>query len=830
MMPRFECTRCSRHTGCKGPIAPDRRGSDLLVVGESPGPDEEAADDPLPFIGSTGRILRATLKHITDQYTLTNAACCFGTSKPSDKQMEACSVHLTELISATQPKVIVATGGYAAKAIFGRSIKVTETVGQITALKFGQRKVPVVVNFHPSYLERMRTGDDTRYRRVEIQWIDAWNSVIELLQGTRIRTPQIKRLYPLGKPPSVLQLHEVIDANVGDPRMARSSPVAYDYETWGDVDALRPELNNEFKILVIGFATEKGRYCFPLDYPGALTAAQRRAAVRAWKAFLSLCESQGRPLVAHHAKYEHKCNLVRFGRTWPTTDTMIRVNVVDEGLPAGLEPAARRFGIKWASYKTTMQQIKERPIEAKLDDLMGYCGLDAACTNELYLKVTESLQEKDLEAIAERFETYALDLAHVEVNGMHVSARMMEQVKTEMQQRTDEVCAALNSAPEIRKLEKWAAGNIKSWRPSSRFNPTSYPQVKRLCLDILRLPIQRQKGKYTFNKETLEKHKKYPVVANLLELRSLNSMQSGFLDKWQLLSDAKSCVHTQYTQVDVVTGRLGSREPNLQNIPDHPVRRVFTSRYPRGWIIVGDFSQLEPRLLAGWSDDDSLVTAFQQNLDMHLYVAAEIFEINFAELLGAYKSNDPKAKEKRDFGKRMNLGTMYGQTEYGLSEHTDWSIGECAAFIRRYNEKFVGAAEFRTQRQAHCVQYGWVADLFGRRRNLPDIHTANPKRRAKALRQAGNFPIASTGNQFCLTSVSVCRRLFDAEGIDALVVGTVHDSIIVDSAAKDRKQATALLESAMLAHNEQEYWTTKRVRIKADISTGKNLMALKASV
>ncbi len=815
-MSRFECQACKRHEGCKGPISPDFRGSDLLIVGEQPGEEEEAAGDPRPFIGPTGRILRATLQHITDQYTLTNAVCCFSQAKPSDKQIKACSINLSETIRKVQPKAIVVLGAYAAKAVFGRSIKVTETVGQITTARFGKQEIPIIVNFHPSYLERMRMGDDTRYRRVEVQWTDAWDATIELLQGMRPQTPEVV----CAKPP-YSQMRDILDSyDCG------TSAVAYDYETWGDVSALRPELNNIFKILVIGVSTPQGHICFPLDYPGALTVQQNRMIVRAWTAFLD----RSPLLVAHHAKYEHKCNLTRFGRTWPTADTMVRVNVVDESLPAALEPAARRFGIKWASYKTTMEDIRTKPIEAKLDDLMKYCALDAACTGQLLIEVTKALQDKGLESVAKRFEVYAMDLAHIEVNGMHISAEIMDQVRLEIEHKVDGIRTELDKSPEIHRLEKWAATNIKSWRAHSQFNPASHIQVKKLCLDILKLPIQQRKGKYTFDKETLKGYLKDPIVKNLLELRSLESMQSGFLDKWRTLCDSQNRIHTQYTQVDVVTGRLGSRDPNLQNVPNHPIRRVFTSRYRRGWIVIGDFSQLEPRLLAGWSGDESLIMAFRENLDMHLYVAAEVANVNFLELERAYNQGDPEAKRKRDLGKRMNLGTMYGQTEYGLSEHTELSIQECATLIRRYDEKFAGVAEFRRKCQAHCIKHGWVEDLFGRRRNLPDIHATNPQRRAKALRQAGNFPIASTGNQFCLTSVSLCRRLFEAEKVEAVVIGTVHDSIIMDCSMKHQELAISLLQSSMLAHNEQDYWNSKHVSIKCDIAIGRDLMPLETNV
>lgn len=822
-MARFECDLCSRRAKCVGPISPDVRGTDLLIIGESPGPEEEKYGIPFYHDAPCGRLLRTSLAacNMSASFTITNSACCFSNGKPTDKQVEACRIHWTELAKQHPYKAILALGAYAAKSVLNRPVRITEEVGQVVPVEIGSVTIPVILSFHPSYILRMKQEHGGASEKAEQAWLNTWQTVDRVLHGGEIEQPP-----PTACVIDAAKIETGLTGLIKYREQNPTTPMTYDYETWGDKTALRPELCSMFQILTVAVGFHwKGfieAVSFPLDDRRA-DVWRNKQVFSLWKQFIS---TPG-VWVAQNSKYEHKCNLRRWGRTWPLEDTMLRMNLLDERAAANLASIAHRMGIGWSYYKTSMHGIQIDPSSVELGALLRYNGLDALCTLISYEKLTELLTAEEMIPPALLAEQYAYHLAYVEMNGMYSDADEVAKVRDEIRIQLETATESFRKHKAVQEAELWNFENIKSCKKNPTFNPSSPTQMQHLCLDILRLKVEPDRdGKTPLNKLVLDKHAdKHPVIRDLLQVRSLASMKTGFLDKWDDFTGPDECVHTNYVQEEVLTGRLASRDPNLQNIPKHsPVRRVFSSRFPGGIIVNGDFNQLEPRILAGWSGDKNLCYALQNGFDLHLYVTAAINNLEYEELFILYRGGDAKAAKLRDLGKRMNLGNMYGQTEYGLAQKANITQDEAIRLLQLYNERFPGVEQLRDEFKRHALRHGWVADLFGRRRHLDKVRSANTWEVNRALRQAGNAPIQSSGNQMCLLSMCVCRqRLIDC-GLRAVVIGPIHDSIMVDSPTSEVGVVCEVLKESMEAHNGAPYWCDKKVDITTNITIGPNLL------
>lgn len=698
--------------------------------------------------------------------------------------------------------LLVTLGKEAGSFYRGRGFKITESVGTVVRLDRGIDLVPM---YSPAYIRKQSSMKGGMSEKAVHQWYTGWETVAKLLDAKRDETTT----------PDVVILDDV-DLILGVLYRALESPrLAYDYETWGDVAALRPELNTKFLIVSVGiaFEGESGNevYSFPFDDPRMEWLKQHKEEIEAaWKKVVA-CGG-----AAHNARYEHKCNIVRFRGSGPLRDTMLRVRTLDELADVGLDKVAVRYGIPWAGYKTDYAEVKNSVLNVPVNDLLFYCGLDALTTLVIDQKVEEQLEEEGLTLTAELDETICADLADMEIAGLHTDEAMIIYMKRELEKDTATALAELRKLPAVKRVEKWASENVKSYRGKDVvFNPKSTPMMHRLVFHELKAKVDLVKNKISLDKKVLQGMvDSYPVLAKVVDVRSAASMQT-FLDMWGDYTTGDGCVHTSYNQHIVVTGRLSSTDPPLQNIPKaHKIRKVFSSRFKGGWMINADYAQQEPRLIAGWAGDRVMIDAINGGLDLHQFVGSQIFDV-------AYEDVD---KEQRDTGKKMNLGISYGQTEYGLSAKTKKSVEEARALIEAYNERFKDISRWRLSKHEEALEFGYVTDLFGARRHLPGALDPDKWTRERALRQAGNYPIQRTA--FVFTQIAVHelkkelrRRL---EGL-ALCVGQIHDSIILDCHPKHVPEAVDVLVASMLIHNTQPYWEDRGIPLAVDVSIGRDL-------
>ena len=823
-----ECNGCSRsklRTQVIKPVIHCDERPDLLILGSAPSENDDIKGGH--YTSGSGLVyLRPVLNEVTDNYIIDTAVRCFSNGQPTTKAIDACRPNWMELVKKYDPKVIVALGKYAAEAVLGKKIKLAKVVGQSLGVEYDGHTIPTVFYYAPGYVAGFDDKKGGEAEKTKNLWFDTWDTVQSVIQDGLSDKPKVRILKSYNQVLKFLDF--LLDDYDGD--------IAYDYEAWGDKNTLRPELCNDYKVLSIGVGYNNKAIAFPLDYPNHFNSKQINTIRKRWIGVLSKDCTQ----VAHNAKFEHKCNLKRFGYTKYLEDTMLVMNVIHELAPSSLGSVGRYFGYSWAGYKIEMSGIQQNPIDTPIDELLEYNALDALLTYKILHDSRDKLSSARVKVLNMK-QNYALHLAKVEMDGMYVDCDEIPMVRAELVKARDEAEEALLNEPSVKKVERWCRAfkkengafvldikgkrvqNIKSFKENDIFNPKSPVQMKRLCLNELKLPVKPKttwkNGKktisYSFDKKTLEPlEDDYPIIGSLNALRSINSMFSGFLDKWETFTGPDDCCHTNYNQDIVLTGRLSSTEPNLQNIPEKsPIKRVFSSRYGEdGLILSADYKQIEPRILAGWSEDPALCEALNGGFDLHKFVASKIFGVKY----------DDVTYDQRQLGKRMNLGQMYGQTPEGLAISANISIEHARELQRIYYERFPGIKKFRIEYHTKARRCGESVDLFGGIRHLPDAMSKSRMLKERAERQASNYPIQSTANHFCLIGLCRVMDLLEEREIDAKVVGTVHDSLILDFHKSDKKAVIKAVNDGMLIHNTSEYWGDKPVLMAIDISIGPN--------
>ena len=327
------------------------------------------------------------------------------------------------------------------------------------------------------------------------------------------------------------------------------------------------------------------------------------------------------------------------------------------------------------------------------------------------------------------------------------------------------------------------------------FNINSPKQVGELLFDKLQLDPKAKKsktGQYSTSEEVLLAIKeKHPVVGLILEYRALSKLITTYISALPgyIASDGK--IHTTYNQTVTATGRLSSSNPNLQNLPIRSERGRFIREAvipDDGCLFLSaDYSQIELRLMAHFSQDEHLLAAFRNGQDIHAATAAKIFGIPL----------DQVTKDQRRQAKTANFGIIYGISAFGLSQQLDCSRTEAKQLIDDYFAAFPRVIEYIESQKELARQNGYAETLFGRKRYLPDIHSQNATVRSFAERNAVNAPIQGTAADIIkIAMVSIHRRLKE-ENLQAQMIMQVHDELNFNVPAAEVDRVREIVVSEM---------------------------------
>jgi DNA polymerase-1 len=541
-------------------------------------------------------------------------------------------------------------------------------------------------------------------------------------------------------------------------RLEAAELVALDTET----DSL-----DEMKAGIVGlsFSVEPGVAGYvPLthDYQGAPEQLPRDEVLARLKPWL---ENPDRKKLGQHVKYDrhvfanHDIQVRGY-----THDTMLQSYVLEVHKPHSLASLAERhLGRSGIDFETIAgkgaHQIGFNQVP--IDKAAEYSCEDSDQTLDVHLSLWSKLErDSKLRFIYELEMQCSEVLFRIERNGVLIDSEELVRQGAELGHR-------------IVQLEKEA--HELAGQP---FNLGSPKQIGEILFTKLGLPVKKKtaSGAPSTDEEVLEQlAQDYPLPAKLLEHRSLSKLKGTYIDKLPLMVHPKTGrVHTHYAQAVAVTGRLSSNDPNLQNIPirtteGRRIREAFIAS-PGHVIASADYSQIELRIMAHISEDEALLRAFRENLDVHRATAAEVFGVTPEEV----------SSEQRRYAKVINFGLIYGMSSFGLARNLGIDNTAAKNYIERYFQRYPGVKTYMDETRLSAKSRGFVETVFGRRLYLPEINSPNGPRRGGAERAAINAPMQGTAADLIKLSMVKVQQVLDAEQRGTKMVMQVHDELVFE--------------------------------------------------
>ena len=557
------------------------------------------------------------------------------------------------------------------------------------------------------------------------------------------------------------------------------------------------------QIVGMSFCYETGRACYiPVahDYPGAPDQLDRDEVLGLLRPLL---EDERYLKVGQHLKYDvhvlqnHGVTLRGFAG-----DKMLESYALDS--VAGrhdMDSLAQRLLNRSTTYFEDVagKGVKQLTFnQVSLELALPYACEDADVTWQLHQTLTQKLAEcASLQTV---YQTIELPLApvlqRIERNGALLSRDMLQQQSAVLGGRLVE-------------LERDA--HELAGRP---FNLGSTKQLGEILFDELKLPIIKKtpKGSPSTAEDVLaELALDYPLPKVLLEYRGLAKLKSTYTDKLPLLINARTGrIHTSYHQAVTATGRLSSSDPNLQNIPIRSVegrmiRQAFIAP-PDHFILAADYSQIELRIMAHLSDDQGLLTAFNEGLDVHSATAAEVFGVTIETV----------TSDQRRKAKAINFGLIYGMSAFGLAKQLHIGRAESQQYIDTYFERYPGVLAYMNQTRELAHATGYVETLFGRRLYLPEINVRNKMLVQAAERTAINAPMQGTAADIIKKAMLAVQHALDAESLAAKMIMQVHDELVLEVHNDEGARVKQLVSNAMSEA------ASLKVPLVVDVGTGLN--------
>ncbi len=557
-------------------------------------------------------------------------------------------------------------------------------------------------------------------------------------------------------------------------RLRSAELVALDTETTS-IDPMQA------RIVGLSLSVEPGHACYiPLahrgpDNPTQLSMDEAWASLRPW------LEDPKAAKLLHNAKYDtHIFKNEGITLAGVTEDTMLQSYVLESHRRVNMQELAQRWlGVTGVTYEELCGKGAKQICfdEVELAKAAVYACEDADYTLRLHHVLRPQVAAQEGFERIYQLEMQVSDvLATIERNGVKIDVQALAAQSHELGQ-------------QMLELEKKA--HELAGQP---FNLNSPKQLGEILFQRMELPVVRKtaSGAPSTDEDVLTKlARDYPLPQVLLEYRSLAKLKSTYTDKLPRMVDPRSGrVHTRYSQAAVITGRLASSDPNLQNIPVRTPegRRVRSAFVPeRGHLASADYSQVELRVMAHLSGDDNLQSAFARGEDIHAATASEVFGVALAEV----------SAEQRRAAKAINFGLIYGMGEFGLASNLGITRDAARAYIDRYFNRYPGVAHYMEQTKLKAREQGFVETVFGRRLWLPDIRGAKGPRLAAAERAAINAPVQGTAADLIKMAMVAVQHWIETEKLETRMIMQVHDELVLEVADDEVELVRATLPGLM---------------------------------
>ncbi len=483
-------------------------------------------------------------------------------------------------------------------------------------------------------------------------------------------------------------------------------------------------------------------------------------------------------------------------------DTMIAHYLIQPELKHSMDYLAEVYlkykpvSIEELIGKKGKNQLSMRDVN--IETVKEYAAEDADVTLQLYLILSDELEKYVVTELAEDIEMPLIEvLADMEKAGVKININ------------------ELNNYAKVLKNELNIIQEEIYKTAGKSFNIASPKQLGEILFEHLKIAVNVQKTKseqYPTGEEVLIKIKdKHPIIPKILEFRAIQKLLNTYVETLpELVNPLTGRIHTSFEQAWVSTGRLSSKNPNLQNIPirddrGREIRKAFIPADDNHLLLSADYSQIELRIMAHLCEDENMIEAFRDNQDIHTATAAKIYNIPVQEV----------NREMRTKAKTANFGIIYGISAFGLSQRLNIPRQEASKLIEGYFITYPKVKEYMNKNIEFAKSQGYVKTIMGRRRYLPQIHSANTMIRGMAERNAINAPIqGSAADIIKLAMVKIHQKIKNS--FKSRMILQVHDELVFDVFKPELETIKEIVKY------EMEHAVSLKVPLKVDIGVGNN--------
>lgn len=499
------------------------------------------------------------------------------------------------------------------------------------------------------------------------------------------------------------------------------------------------------------------------NYPGVPEQLSLSAVLNRLKPWL---ENAEKPKLGQNLKYDkHVFANHGIQLNGIVHDTLLQSYVLESHQPHNMDSLAlRHLDVKTISYDDVTGKGVNRIgfDEVEIDVATQYAAEDADIALQVHQVLYPRIEcDARLNHVYREIEMPVLEvLFSIERNGVLLDDALLHKQSRELGEK-------------LQMLEQQAFAMV-----GQAFNLNSPKQIQEILFNQLKLPVIKKTptGVPSTDEDVLQQLSlDYPLPKLLLEYRSIAKLKSTYTDKLPVMMNPETGrVHTNYAQAVAVTGRLASSDPNLQNIPvrtaeGRRIREAFIAP-PRHRIVSADYSQIELRIMAHISQDESLLRAFAAGEDIHRATAAEIFGIPGEQI----------DQEQRRYAKVINFGLIYGMSEFGLASQLGIERSAARAYIERYFSRYPGVERYMKETREKAKKTGYVETVLGRRLWLPEINHTNGNRRQAAERAAINAPMQGTAADIIKLAMIAVHQWLRKEKLRSKLIMQVHDELVLE--------------------------------------------------
>ena len=558
--------------------------------------------------------------------------------------------------------------------------------------------------------------------------------------------------------------------------LMQADRIAFDTETAASEDGHESTEAHFCRLVGFSFATAPGKAWY-------VTADQIDV-------FRPLFADPTKTFVGHNVKFDRSV-LHRYGIGFASVphDTLLAHYCLDAAARHGMDTLAEQYlnyrPIPITALIGEKERGKEQLSMASLapEQILDYAAEDADVT----LRLDDVLRPQ-----AEKLNHPPFNSHHASLNALSDVEEPLVKILIEMEREGVKIdVAALKEYG--RELDREILGLTQEILAYSGpgFNPDSPKQLGELLFAKLGLEGGKKtaSGQFSTDEKTLSKLvDAHPIVAKILDYRQLTKLKSTYVDKLPTLIDENGRVHTTYAQAFTETGRLSSSDPNLQNIPIRTergklIRRAFVPRDEKHVLISADYSQIELRLMAAFSQDAAMIQAFRNGEDIHRDTASRVYDV-----MPMFVTPEQRAKCKM-----VNFGIIYGISAFGLSQRLKVPRKEAQSLIDTYFKLYPKIREYMEKSVAEAREKGYATTILGRRRTLRDINSRNATARQGAERDAMNTPIQGSAADLIKVAMVKIDRALKAENLRTKMVLQIHDELVFDTPLDEVEKVKAIV-------------------------------------